>query len=92
VTRESIVAWIAESDSMRRIDTLVAHVQLQFVLACEEDYQKHYVNMFDSTVYIITSAFEAFQRGEGIQLPTDFCAGLSKEGSKEANRHSTMNW
>jgi hypothetical protein len=79
---------IAESDSMRRINILVAISQAQGVLAREEFFQKpsdHWnVSEFNITKYI-TSALEAFQRGQGIQLPTDVLHWPFQGGSKQAS-------
>ena len=76
---------VPESDSMRRINILVASARAQGVLEDQEffkTYHQWHAREFNISKYI-TSALEAFQHGEGIQLPTDVLHWPFKRVSQE---------
>ena len=64
----------------------IANVQAQQVLACEDFFQLgSSMNLLDITEYI-TSVLEAFQKGEGIQLPNDVLYWPGIGGSTDSYR------
>ena len=78
---------IPESDTMRRINIIVTNNKAHRVLINQDFFEKSgdYVTKVDIASYI-TSALEAFQRGEGKLLPTNvmywpFYRGTSMEPS-----------